>query len=212
MNLQRPYVVVKAACSLDGKIALKNGQSQWITGPQAREQGHRLRADLGAVLVGANTVRKDNPKLSARIDGVVNQPRRIVLDPKGSLGKDYEVFKSNPPGLRVVGEGLAAGENDLAVSVQSGVLDLHEMIRALWDRGLTSLLVEGGGITIGHFFEAGLVDRLEMFVAPIVIGDGLPWISGVEHSSLEQAFGMTIEDTRMIGPDLWITSTSNRAT
>jgi diaminohydroxyphosphoribosylaminopyrimidine deaminase/5-amino-6-(5-phosphoribosylamino)uracil reductase len=145
----RPFVSVKFAASLDGKIATRTGHSRWITGPLARAHAHRLRHRHDAILVGVNTVLRDDPALTARFPGA-RQPLKIVLDSRGRT----------PPTARVRdGRFLIDGGRDLP-----GLLD------RLGSMGIISLLVEGGATVHGSFFDAGLVDRVYAYLAPIVVG------------------------------------------
>ncbi|HEY3780733.1 MAG TPA: bifunctional diaminohydroxyphosphoribosylaminopyrimidine deaminase/5-amino-6-(5-phosphoribosylamino)uracil reductase RibD, partial [Fimbriimonadaceae bacterium] len=173
IKLGRPLVTLKAAASLDGKIALENGESKWITGPRAREQGHRLRAEMGAVLVGANTVLHDDPELMARIEGVVNQPVRVILDPLNRVPATAKALQNTSQVLHFVGEKPLEGQT--LIGVKDGKFDLAELLGSLWEHKIIGVLVEGGAHTIGSFFEADLYDRLELFLAPLVIGTGLSW-------------------------------------
>jgi len=209
MKLGRPFVVAKAAMSMDGKIATAKGESKWITGPCAREQGHRLRAEMGAVLVGAGTVRCDNPKLTARIDGVVNQPVRIILDPADSLPKDANVF-SGPGVFYQIIAGPPKSANQIQLSNCNGLIDVHELLQELWSRNITSVLVEGGGKTIGEFLKSDLVDRLELFIAPIVIGEGLPWSGGFKVENLTDSPRFKVVATQLLAEDVWVTAERNR--
>jgi diaminohydroxyphosphoribosylaminopyrimidine deaminase / 5-amino-6-(5-phosphoribosylamino)uracil reductase len=198
-----PYVVVKAAMTLDGRIATPGGESKWITGEEARHEAHTLRADCGAVLVGRTTVEKDNPRLTVRSLTVHNQPIRIVLDPWRKIAPGYHIFDQEATSVRVV-----AGEpraNELKVGYSKGYLDLNELVRGLYKRGMTSLLVEGGAHTIGSFFDAGLVDRLELFIAGKVFGEGKSWVERPFPGSLANASGFAIEKVRRVGEDLWLT-------
>lgn len=174
-RLSRPYVVVKAAITLDGLIADSVGESRWITGEEARGRAHELRAELGCVLVGAETALRDNPSLTCRdVDGRVDL--RVVLDPHRRLPDDLGVFVTDDAmTLRVVGGN--AQESDLVVPMHDGVLDLGAALAAVADRGLIGVLVEGGGKTIGEFFRQGLVDEVELHVAPKALGGGTPWLS-----------------------------------
>lgn len=139
----RPFVVVKIAMTLDGRIAAPDSTSQWITGPEARTDSHRLRAESQAVLVGAGTVRTDDPTLTTRfVDGP--SPRRIVL---GSAPEGARVH----PCLEWRGE-------------------LDDLLDSLGDEGVVQLMVEGGSSTISQFLADGLVDRLVAYVAPAVFG------------------------------------------
>ena len=188
MRLKRPVVVLKAGMSLDGRIALPSGESKWITGAEARKQAHRLRAECGAVLVGRRTVEVDDPSLTARIPGVKNQPLRIVLDPGNKLGTHWKVFDAAAPTLHVTDRTLGL------VSTPAG-FDLLELSEALFNQGVTGLLVEGGGHTIAQFLKAGLVDRIELFVAPKVLGNGPAWVQGLELEGL--AFAPHFEVARL---------------
>lgn len=201
MELGRPYVVVKAAISLDGRIALPNGDSKWITGPAARRAGHRLRAEMGAVLVGRRTVELDDPLLTARIKGVVNQPVAIVLDPQGRISPDAKLLRNKPQTLRVTGP-EAAGS--LQIPLVDGRFDLPELLRELWLRGHTGLLVEGGSHTVSTFFEAGLVDRLELFIAPVLLGSGPAWIEGLQIASVADSLKLDFMTATHMGVDLRI--------
>jgi diaminohydroxyphosphoribosylaminopyrimidine deaminase/5-amino-6-(5-phosphoribosylamino)uracil reductase len=173
-RLGRPYVVAKPAVTLDGLIADAAGESRWITGEDARMRAHELRAELGCVLVGAETALRDNPSLTCReVDGRVDL--RVVLDPHRRLPDDLGVFITDDAmTLRVVGE--SAQESDLAVPMKDGVLDLSTVLAAVAERGVIGVLVEGGGRTIGEFFRQGLVDEIELHVAPKGLGGGVSWL------------------------------------
>lgn len=192
LRRRRPYVVVKAAASLDGRIALPSGESQWITGPEARAEGRRLRAELGAVLVGRRTVELDDPQLTARIPGVVNPPTRIVLDPQSRLTGRERVFDDAAPTLHI-----------------TGFVDLPDLLTQLFKKGITGILVEGGGTTIAGFIRAGLVDAYELFLAPKVLGDGPTWVQGLELGRLADAPALKVRAIRPIGDDLQISLTAH---
>lgn len=197
MRLRRPYVVVKAAASLDGRIALPSGESQWITGPAARRAAHRLRAECGAVLVGRRTVEADDPRLTARIPGVVNQPLRVVLDPDGRLSPEAKAFDGEAPTLRVTrADGLAAWTPE--------GFDLPSLLASLFERGVLGLLVEGGAATISGFVRAGLVDRLELFLGPKVLGAGPSWLEDAGIGVLADAPTFGLGKSRRLNDDLWL--------
>lgn len=158
MHRNRPFVVLKAAIGLDGRLCLPDGRSQWITGPAARREGMRLRAEMGCVLVGANTALQDDPLLTARIPGVVNQPLRAILADRPFDASSLRMTKEN--GETVV---LTGGADE-------ALAELHA-------RGVIAVLVEGGARTHAQFLSAGLVDRIELFVAPRLLGDGPSWTS-----------------------------------
>lgn len=175
MNRSRPYVVVKVATTSDGFIAKLDGTSKWITGTEARDAGYRLRAELGCVLVGRKTVELDDPQLTARVEGVVNQPLRVVLDPQASLTEEKTVFSDGGSTLRVVAPGKCEWGRDVEIAYQNG-FDLQALLDVLFTRGVAGVLVEGGGETIASFLKSELVDRVEKFVAPISFGEGRHWL------------------------------------
>jgi diaminohydroxyphosphoribosylaminopyrimidine deaminase/5-amino-6-(5-phosphoribosylamino)uracil reductase len=168
----RPFVTLKAAVTQDGFMARLDGTSKWITSPEARAEGHKLRAEMGSVLVGRGTVMSDDPLLTARIEGIVNQPRPIVLDPLGRLsGKEavlqregsiwVQAMESSDPRVRQVH------------ATDSG-FDLHELMAVLNREGITGVLVEGGPATLAAFAEADLWDRLDLFIARHSFIEGIP--------------------------------------
>jgi diaminohydroxyphosphoribosylaminopyrimidine deaminase/5-amino-6-(5-phosphoribosylamino)uracil reductase len=175
MERRRPTVVVKAATTSDGFIARKDGTSKWITGEQAREMGHRLRAELGCVLVGRATVEQDDPSLTARVGGVVNQPLRVVLDPLAKLTPEYKVFNDGGETVRFVANGNASRPGDVEATFDLG-FDLREILSVLYSRGVIGVLVEGGGETIASFLRERLVDRIERFSSPAEFGEGVFWL------------------------------------
>ena len=171
-----PFVIAKAAMTLDGKIADKNGHSKWITSLQSRLTSHQLRAQVDAILVGAQTLRSDNPRLTARSRGAqrardsgqaVKQPWRIILTRSGRLPRKAHVF--NDPWR----------ERTLVAQNKSWPSLLRTLGR--WD--ITSLLIEGGGKTLASAFEAGVVNKVVFFYAPKLIG-GLRAITAVEGNGM----------------------------
>jgi diaminohydroxyphosphoribosylaminopyrimidine deaminase/5-amino-6-(5-phosphoribosylamino)uracil reductase len=187
MKSKRPYIILKAATSLDGRIATATGESQWITGPESREQGHRLRAKCGAVLVGRKTVEMDDPLLTARITDVTHQPVRIVLDSHAKLDRSYRVFDDSAETIHV-----------------TGAIDLRSLLDDWFKRDILGVLVEGGAQTIASFLRAGLGDELHLFVAPIVIGDGPTWSADFSLTSLSGAPVFALESQQSLGRDLWL--------
>ena len=170
---RRPIVCVKAATTIDGFMADWDGQSKWITSEKSRRAGHKLRAELGSVLVGRQTVQSDDPQLTARIPGVINQPLRIVLDPHARLNGNEKLFSQKGETLWFVSETLRTDERQTGLGGGTS-FDLSQLLQNLCDRGVIGVLIEGGPRTIGAFFDAGLVDQLELFVAPKFFGSGLP--------------------------------------
>ena len=211
MNLQTTniQVTLKAAISLDGKIASAGGDSKWITGESARLEGHRLRSQHDAILVGINTVSKDNPSLTTR--GIPNgrSPTRIILDSKGRLRSDSKVLKDD--GVKVIQ--VIGNEIDPA-NVKSG--KKVEILRApsahpepLWlleqlgMKGIRSLLVEGGAKVHGSFIKSGCVTRLQLFIAPRVIGgqSALSWCGDLGTKLIADATDWKILSVQPLGQD-----------
>jgi diaminohydroxyphosphoribosylaminopyrimidine deaminase / 5-amino-6-(5-phosphoribosylamino)uracil reductase len=203
-RLGRPRITLKAAASLDGKVAAPDGSSQWITGPAARADAHRLRAEADAVAVGAGTARTDDPRLTARLHRptgappwgspdpsghVGRQPLRVLVDAAGRVGADGHLFDAGAPTLVATTTAAPATAVDAWRRAGAEVLvcpeaawgdggrgvDLAALAAALGRRGVLELLVEGGPRLQASFWAAGLADRLVWYLAPLVIGgDGAP--------------------------------------
>ncbi len=177
-----PWVSVKYAMTLDGKIATSTGDSAWISSSAARERVHRLRDTHDAIMVGTGTLRSDNPRLTCRLDGG-RDPVRVVLDAGLSASLDATVYNPDPTGaktLAVIGPDVseeranilsARGVELCRVAVDAdGRLDLEELLRNLSERELLSVLVEGGSQLLGSLFDHQLVDEVYAFVSPKIIG------------------------------------------
>jgi len=215
--MTRPHVTLKLATSLDGRIATASGESRWITGPEARTQVHRLRLECGAVMIGVGTARADDPELTVRSDPPPRrQPLRIVLDSQLSIdlrGRLAATIAEAP--LLVIGANgadpakklalEAAGvQVGLAAAEPSGRVDLGAALDLLGGKGLSRVLVEGGGQVAAALIRGGHVDRVEWFRAPIVIGEeGVPAIAGVALGRLSEAPTFRRVALRELGPDLW---------
>ncbi|TKV28099.1 bifunctional diaminohydroxyphosphoribosylaminopyrimidine deaminase/5-amino-6-(5-phosphoribosylamino)uracil reductase RibD [Arthrobacter sp. NamB2] len=176
---QRPFVTLKSAQSLDGRVAAADGSSQWITGAEARADGHRIRALADAVLVGTGTVLADNPRLTAR---------DIDRDtPAGAGRAGLRVVMGRTP----VPEGAAIrGEGFLHLPTR----DVHAVLGELYGRGVRHLLVEGGPRIASAFLQAGVVDELVSFVAPLVLGDGAPAFPELGVATLDHAIRWMLDD------------------
>jgi len=206
-------VTLKLATSLDGRIATGSGVSRWITGPEARAEVHRLRADHDAVLVGIETALADDPELTVRLDGYDGrQPARVVLDSRQRLPCTAKLVQSARAVPTYVittipasGDLLACGVRVLMVkAVGDGRPELEAALEALRKEGLQRVLVEGGGQVAGAFLRRGLVERIEWFRAPIVLGaEGRPGIGALAVSELEAAPRFRRTEVRPVGVDLW---------
>ncbi|MBI3999293.1 MAG: bifunctional diaminohydroxyphosphoribosylaminopyrimidine deaminase/5-amino-6-(5-phosphoribosylamino)uracil reductase RibD [Candidatus Omnitrophica bacterium] len=202
-----PFVVLKMAQSLDGKIASRTGQSRWISGPEARKWVHSLRASMDAVLVGKNTVLKDDPRLTVRNGKVVKEPWRIILDRKGAAPLQARVFRSRGPVVlacsqelfsRVLRKFRNTKVTIFPLKSKGGKLDLAELLQNLGAFGITSLLVEGGGEVAWSFLESNLVDKIEWVLAPKIIGgrEAKTSVEGQGFASLVKA--LPIRSSRIV--------------
>ncbi len=178
-----PFVTAKFAVSLDGKIATKHGDSQWISGSDARKYVHCLRYAADAIMAGANTVIADDPHLTCRCGGrggtARKQPLRVIVDGRGRIPSTAQVFSEPGKVLLAVGEFVKPEQKDsfalagaelLELPSEEGQVDLKRVLKALGEREITSVLVEGGGILLGSLFDSKLVDKVIAFIAPIIIG------------------------------------------
>ncbi len=163
------FVVGHLAQSLDGCVALQNGESQWISGPEDRLHTHRLRAICDAVVVGVRTLLEDDPLLTVR-HCIGPDPVRVLLDPRGRAGRELRVFRGGPPTWRLCGR--AESEHDIALPLRDGHFHPMDVLEALHERGIRRVLVEGGGVTLSHFLRAGCLHRLHLVVSPILLGGG----------------------------------------
>jgi diaminohydroxyphosphoribosylaminopyrimidine deaminase/5-amino-6-(5-phosphoribosylamino)uracil reductase len=216
----RPFVTMKIAMSADGKIATSTGHSKWITGPEAREIVHQLRDRVDAVLIGAGTVRTDDPRLTTRLRGRAGRdPIRVILDSRLTLPPSARVFTERSTAPTWVATTTSASEAREARLRRRGVevircrtsghkVDLVDLLRRLADRGVMHLLVEGGAQVYGSFLSQGLVDRLMLFVAPVVLGEGgKAWAAIPGARRVEEALRLVPEESRKVGTDLLIDAT-----
>jgi diaminohydroxyphosphoribosylaminopyrimidine deaminase/5-amino-6-(5-phosphoribosylamino)uracil reductase len=206
-------VTLKLATSLDGKIATATGESRWITGEKAREEVHRLRLIHMNVLVGVETVLADDPELTVRIAGnVAGQPQRIVLDSRQRIPQDSKLVATAhriPTTVITVKAPSAerltdAGVEVILVDPDEGRVSPVAAIAALEARGAKSLMIEGGGQVAASFLSAGLVDALEWFRAPIILGDeGRPAVGAFVLKDLATAPRFRRVGLHELGDDVW---------
>ncbi len=208
-----PFVTAKWAMTLDGKIGTKTGQARWITGERARRAVHRLRNQVDAILVGTNTVLKDDPLLTCRLRGG-RTPLRVVLDRRGRIPLDCALFSSLSEGPVIVYtaeerkaevEALRSrGIETVCLPEQQEELDLGALLKDLGGREIQHLLVEGGGTLLGSFFDGGFVDRLLVFVAPKVVGGAgaVTPVAGRGVASMSEALGFEVTRIERFGQDL----------
>lgn len=170
----RAFIVAQLGQSLDGRVATKTGDSRWINAGSALDHLHRLRANVDAVIVGINTVLADDPLLTVRrLEG--RNPVRVIIDPHGKLEASAAILNDDGvPVLVIRGNDLPAPERCevLRVPMKNDRFEPKAIAKALYERGLEKIMVEGGAATVSAFIDAGIVDRLHLLVAPIILGSG----------------------------------------
>jgi diaminohydroxyphosphoribosylaminopyrimidine deaminase/5-amino-6-(5-phosphoribosylamino)uracil reductase len=210
-----PFVTAKFAATLDGKIAASSGDSRWVAGKEARAWAHNFRTRIDAIMCGVNNVLLDDPQLTARPGGVMaeRQPLRIVADSRGRTPLDAKVL--GPGGKTLIATtaastaawraAIAAAGAEICVLPPdaNGHVDIAALLRVLGDRGVLSLLVEGGGVLHGSFFDAGLVDKVHAIIAPkIVGGSAYPAVAGAGVARMANAVTLHDVEVLRLGADV----------
>ena len=207
---RRPYVTLKWAQSIDGTMGTKTGDSKWISSEESRAFAHRLRAEASAVLVGINTALRDDPELTVRAFEWERQPLRIVLDPQLRISEGLKLVKDGKAQTLVV---TAKEDRDkidrlqeLGVKViiatsEDGRLNLGEVLRELYFLDVMHLLVEGGAYTLTSFIKEGLFDRIWVFLAPVLLGDGKR-IGDLDINYVREAKRLRLRDLKRFGEDV----------
>ncbi len=214
MTNNRPWVRMKIAASLDGKTALNNGVSQWITGEAARHDGHRFRARSCAVLTGIGTVLEDDPQLSVRFIETSRQPLRIIIDSQLKIPTTAKVLRGegeliftttdNKERISALKE---AGARPIILPSEKGKIDLAGLMQILADFEINELLVEAGNRLSSAFIREGLVDELIIYLAPHLIGNrAMGMLQLPELTDLSEKYNLKIKDLRMVGEDIRIMS------
>jgi diaminohydroxyphosphoribosylaminopyrimidine deaminase/5-amino-6-(5-phosphoribosylamino)uracil reductase len=219
-----PFVTLKLAMSLDGKVAARDGSSRWITGEAARRDAHRLRAAAGAIVVGVGTVTADDPALTVRLQGYRGrQPMRVVLDARGRTPADAVVLRNDAPTLvvttasaplerRIAWESAGAEVLVEAEADGSSRLDLARVLELLGKRDVQDVLIEGGPTVAWSALEAGLVDRMVVYLAPKLIGgvEAPSALGGSGIASIADAFPLSIVRVERLGEDLKVVADVHR--
>lgn len=216
MREQKTFVSLKMATSLDGQMALANGESQWITGEMAREYSHYLRAGYEAILIGVETLLKDNPSLNIRHSQFVDKKNKVVvLDPEGKslsmLGSmKISHVREKEDIFIVIGESVTLPSGSLSTQVircalSNSEFNLSEVLNHLYQRKIKSLFVEGGPKTISLFLKQKIAQRVYLFMAPKILGEGRSWSQGLHHSSLLQVPQIKNIQTQQFGEDVFLT-------
>ncbi len=219
IKTRMPFVTAKFAVSLDGKIATKSGDSQWISGSESRKYVHYLRYTTDAIMTGANTVITDNPRLTCRYGGVggevKKQPLRVVVDGQGRTPPSAQIFAETGKVVVTLSKSVEAGKK--AALIEAGAelielpdsdrpLDLKELLRMLGERDITSVLVEGGGVLLGSLFDSKLVDKVVAFIAPVIIGgeNAKTPVAGEGVDKIVDAIKLKQVNVERFGDDLMI--------
>ena len=184
---KKPFVIAKAAITLDGKMATLEGNSQWITDERLRKEANRLRCYCDAVLCGINTIIKDNPLLTCRV--LKNKKiKKIILDPFLKIEKDFNIFKGNSVIIfyhkeekRKIEELEKMGAELIRLELKDDFFDWQEILAKLYEKEIASLLIEGGAKTISSALKAKVVDKIFLFYAPKIMGKGLAFANGLNY-------------------------------
>lgn len=215
---KKVFVSLKIAQSLDGQVGLKTGESKWITNEKSREYAHYLRACHDATLVGRGTVQQDNPSLNIRHPEIQKDNRVVVIDPRGTLLQEASQLQitrlHKPENIFWCVSAVKNSSGDLPfakiVKVQenaNGSLNLEDLLQNLWNHGLRSVIVEGGPQTATNFLKAGLVNRLYIFTAPVVVGaeGGRSWTEGISIGEMRERLQVKNPRTLAFGADILTT-------
>lgn len=214
-----PRVVAKTAVSIDGRTAMASGESQWITGPEARAQVQRLRAQSGAVITGSGTVLFDNPSMNVRSPEFTDnpyfeQPLRVIIDSKHQVQPSASIFKNDGQCWLVSASKRELQiNNDVSNNIelrhvaknQGGFVDLEVVLRELANQGVSDVLVEAGSELLGAFLQRSLVDELQVFMAPKLLGSAARAMAKLPFDSMNQAIELELTDLRQVGQDVKLT-------
>ncbi len=220
ITTRTPFVILKTAMTLDGRIATPEGQSKWITGEKARKIVHQMRSSVDAILTAVGTVKADNPEFTVRLWQKAKNPIRIVIDPNLETPIDYKIFKT-PPETIVVTKKQAIGKRQKAIGqkrktlIDRGIkiieyegnrVDLKWLMKRLGELGISSVMIEGGSSLNAYALQDGIVDKVVFFIAPKIIGgkDSIPAIGGKTFRRLEDAYKLHDIEIKKVGDDLMV--------
>jgi len=213
IKTRKPFVVVKAAMSLDGQIATRTGDSKYITGREARKYVHELRAEYDAVMVGSNTVLKDNPQLSVRLAKGRN-PIKIVVDSRLKISLSANIVRNEPGRLIIATSKKASkvkirklkhkGVHVLIVDMLKDRIDLCQLMKELGKRDICSILIEGGAELNAEAIKAGIADKVLFFISPQFIGKGLGALGDLGITKVDKSIKLKELDYKKIGRDILI--------
>ena len=210
-----PFVILKIAMTLDGKIATPLGQSRWITGEKARRMVHKIRNSVDAIMTAIGTVKADDPLLTVRAvkSKRTDRPLRVVIDPMLDIPLESRIIATPPETLIVTDKASDQGKKDYLLNRGVRIMEypgnkisLKWLMEKLGEEGITSVLIEGGSSLNAHALEDGIVDKVLFFIAPKIIGgkDSYPSVGGKSFKSLEEAYRLKDIRLRKIGEDILI--------
>ena len=208
---KKPFIAIKIASTMDGKIATKTFSSKWITSEKAREEVQRLRNKYDAIITGSGTVIKDDPSLTCRkVNG--KNPVRIIIDSKLKTSPDARVYKDD--NTKVIIATAAENTEKYPDNVellkcpltQEGKIDLDFLINRLYEKGISSILIEAGGILNGAFIKTGLADKIYFFTAPKILGDNQAYSSfeGFSLNNISECISLKFDEVKAFPPDIMI--------
>lgn len=216
IKYKKPFVVMKCAMSLDGKICTKNGESKWITGEEARKHVHKTRNMLSAIMVGVDTVIKDNPRLTSRIDKGKN-PTRIIVDSTLRIPLDSNVLVDEYKDKTIIATTISADKEKIAYIENLGAkvlivnekekrVDLNDLMNKLGEMNIDSILLEGGGTLNFSALKEKIVDKVQVYIAPKIIGGSLAKtpVEGVGIDKLKEAFSLRELKIQTLDKDIFI--------
>jgi diaminohydroxyphosphoribosylaminopyrimidine deaminase/5-amino-6-(5-phosphoribosylamino)uracil reductase len=214
-----PFVILKVAMTLDGKIATPEGQSKWITSEKARTLVHRLRSRVDAIVTAIGTVKADNPEFTARIKGGMN-PQRIIIDPNLEVPLQAKVIQVPPQTILIVRKSVVSSQQSVVVEKRKALSDkgiqiieydgdkvhLPWLMKKLGEREITSVLIEAGASLNAYALEEGIVDKVMFFIAPKIIGgkESVPAVGGKSFRKLEEAYRLADVKIKQIGEDILV--------
>ncbi len=218
IRTKRPFVIVKCAATLDGRLATRTGDSKWVSGKASRDFVHGLRHAVDAIMVGVGTVNTDDPSLTTRLDGFKGKdPLRFVIDTHLSISEGARVLRLKSDAVTTIVTGPGVSEEKRERLARKGVptltapllgetVDLERLAILLGERGVTSILVEGGGGIIGSAFRAGIVDKIYFFYAPKILGgdDGVPICRGQGVDVMKNCLPVKDVQVHMFDSDLMV--------
>lgn len=212
-----PWVVMKTAMTLDGKIAAYTGDSRWVTGEESRLMVQKMRTTYMGIMVGAGTVKADDPLLNCRLEGDIRQPVRIVVDSSAGIALESRLVQTAGQFRTIVAHTLRAGEKKLSALAQAGVetllckekdgrVDVSDLLVQLGKIGIDSILLEGGGQLNETFIRHGLVDEVYAFIAPKIIGgkEAKTPVEGCGFAEMKDAIVLSEVETERVGQDILI--------